>query len=35
MQRVARALFTDGALAATVLGQLNGFELGRDRLALS
>jgi predicted Zn-dependent peptidase len=35
MRRVARELFSDGSLAATVLGQLNGFDLARERLALS
>ena len=34
MMRVARALFTDGSLAATVLGQLNGWQLLRERLDL-
>ena len=34
VQRVARDLFTDGALAATVLGAVNGLELPRERLAL-
>jgi predicted Zn-dependent peptidase len=34
VQRVARDLFTDRALAATVLGAVNGLELPRERLAL-
>jgi predicted Zn-dependent peptidase len=34
LQRVARDLFTDGALAATVLGAVNGLELPRERLSL-
>jgi predicted Zn-dependent peptidase len=34
VQRVARALFADGALAATVLGPLNGWTLEPGRLAL-
>jgi predicted Zn-dependent peptidase len=34
VQRVARELFTDGALAATVLGPLDGFELPAGQLAL-
>ena len=33
-QRVARDLFQDGSLAATVLGAMNGLEISRDRLAL-
>jgi predicted Zn-dependent peptidase len=32
--RVAQDLFTDGALAATVLGPVNGLEIPRDRLSL-
>ena len=34
IQRVARDLFSDGALAATVLGAVNGLELPRERLSL-
>ena len=34
MQRVAVSIFTGGSLAATVLGQLNGWKLSRDRLEL-
>jgi predicted Zn-dependent peptidase len=34
VQRVARDLFADGALAATVLGAVNGLEIPRERLAL-
>jgi predicted Zn-dependent peptidase len=34
IQRVARDLFADGALAATVLGSVNGLQLPRERLAL-
>ena len=34
VQRVARDLFTDGALAATVLGAVNGLQLPRERLSL-
>jgi predicted Zn-dependent peptidase len=34
MQRVAIAIFTGGSLAATVLGQLNGWNLSRERLEL-
>ena len=34
IQRVARDLFTDGALAATVLGAVNGLQIPRERLAL-
>ena len=34
VQRVARDLFTNGSLAATVLGAVNGLELPRERLAL-
>jgi predicted Zn-dependent peptidase len=32
--RVARDLFADGALAATVLGNVNGLQLPKERLAL-
>jgi hypothetical protein len=31
---VARDLFADGALAATVLGAVNGLEIPRERLSL-
>jgi predicted Zn-dependent peptidase len=34
LQRVAHDLFADGALAATVLGAVNGLEIPRERLAL-
>jgi predicted Zn-dependent peptidase len=34
IQRVARDLFANGALAATVLGNVNGLQLPRERLAL-
>jgi predicted Zn-dependent peptidase len=34
VQRVARSLFSNGALAATVLGPLNGWTLEPGRLAL-
>jgi predicted Zn-dependent peptidase len=34
VQRVARDLFSDGALAATVLGAVNGLEIPRERLSL-
>jgi predicted Zn-dependent peptidase len=34
VQRVARDLFSNGALAATVLGPVNGLTVSRDRLAL-
>jgi predicted Zn-dependent peptidase len=34
VQRVARGLFSNGSLAATVLGQLNGWKLAPDRLDL-
>jgi predicted Zn-dependent peptidase len=34
VQRVAQDLFADGALAATVLGAVNGLELPRERLSL-
>jgi predicted Zn-dependent peptidase len=32
VQRVARELFHNGALAATVLGNVNGLRLPRERL---
>jgi predicted Zn-dependent peptidase len=32
VQRVASELFANGALAATVLGQVNGLELSKERL---
>jgi predicted Zn-dependent peptidase len=34
VQRVARDLFADGGLAATVLGAVNGLKISRERLAL-
>ncbi|MGE0445415.1 MAG: M16 family metallopeptidase [Vicinamibacterales bacterium] len=34
LQRVARDLFADGALAATVLGAVNGLQIPQERLAL-
>src|ERR1044072_2332269 len=34
VQRVARDLFADGALAATVLGAVNGLQLPPERLSL-
>ncbi|MCM3880645.1 MAG: insulinase family protein [Vicinamibacterales bacterium] len=34
-QRVAHELFSNGSLAATVLGQVNGLELPRERLNLN
>ena len=34
VQRVARDLFADGALGATVLGAVNGLKISRERLAL-
>jgi len=34
VQRVAADLFRDGALAATVLGNVNGLQVTRERLAL-
>jgi predicted Zn-dependent peptidase len=34
VRRVARDLFADGALAATVLGAVNGLEIPRERLSL-
>jgi predicted Zn-dependent peptidase len=33
-QRVARDLFANGSLAATVLGNVNGLQLSKERLAL-
>ncbi len=35
VRRVAADLFADGSLAVTVLGQLNGWKLSRERLGLS
>jgi predicted Zn-dependent peptidase len=35
VQRVAHELFSNGSLAATVLGQVNGLELPRERLNLN
>jgi predicted Zn-dependent peptidase len=35
MDRVAQALFAEEALAATVLGDVNGLTLPRERLALT
>ena len=35
IQRVARELFSNGSLAATVLGQVNGLQLPRERLSLN
>jgi predicted Zn-dependent peptidase len=35
IQRVAKDLFSNGALAATVLGQANGLQLPRERLSLN
>jgi len=35
VQRVAAELFSNGALAATVLGQVNGLQLPRERLNLN
>ena len=35
VQRVARELFSDGSLSATVLGQVNGLQLPRERLHLN
>jgi predicted Zn-dependent peptidase len=35
VQRVAADLFRDGALAATVLGNVNGLEIPRERLELT
>jgi predicted Zn-dependent peptidase len=34
VQRVASDLFREGALAATVLGNVNGLSVTRERLAL-
>jgi predicted Zn-dependent peptidase len=34
IQRVARDLFSDGSLAATVLGAVNGLQLPKERLSL-
>jgi len=34
VQRVARELFADGALAATVLGDVNGLKIPPERLSL-
>jgi predicted Zn-dependent peptidase len=34
VQRVARDLFSNGSLGATVLGPVNGLKVSRDRLAL-
>jgi predicted Zn-dependent peptidase len=34
VQRVARDLFSDGSLAATVLGAVPGLEIRRERLSL-
>jgi predicted Zn-dependent peptidase len=34
VQRVARDLFTEGSLAATVLGAVDGLQLPRERLSL-
>jgi hypothetical protein len=34
VQRVAVDLFKNGALAATVLGNVNGLEIPRERLDL-
>ena len=34
VQRVARDLFADHALGATVLGAVNGLQISRERLAL-
>ena len=34
VQRVARDLFADGGLAATVLGAVNGLKIPRERLSL-
>jgi predicted Zn-dependent peptidase len=34
VQRVARDLFSDGALAATVLGAVNGLQIPKERLSL-
>jgi predicted Zn-dependent peptidase len=34
VRRVARDLFTDGSLAATVVGAVDGLEIPRERLSL-
>jgi predicted Zn-dependent peptidase len=34
IQRVARDLFGDDGLAATVLGAVNGLQISRERLSL-
>ena len=34
IQRVARDLFGEDALAATVLGAVNGLQIPRERLSL-
>ena len=34
VQRVARDLFSDSSLSATVLGAVNGLEIPRERLSL-
>ena len=34
IQRVARDLFSDGALGATVLGAVGGLDLSKERLSL-
>jgi predicted Zn-dependent peptidase len=34
VQRVAADLLADGALAATVLGAVNGLEIPRERISL-
>jgi predicted Zn-dependent peptidase len=34
VQRVARDLFSDGSLAATVLGAVNGLQIPKERLSL-
>jgi predicted Zn-dependent peptidase len=34
VQRVARDLFSDGSLGATVVGAVNGLQISRDRLSL-
>jgi len=35
VQRVAGDLFRNGSLAATVLGDVNGLEIPRERLDLN
>jgi predicted Zn-dependent peptidase len=35
VQRVAEDLFRNGALAATVLGNVNGLQIPRERLDLA